>query len=87
MVSTEDLLGEALSTSFIKGQSEVGLTVENHASGERARAKKSVCPFNGFDCEYVVCCDAVFELWLIRNGVVSYDADKMSCFRDLTGRA
>jgi hypothetical protein len=49
--------------------------------------KKSVCPFNGFECEYVVCCDAVFELWLIRNGVVSYDADKMSCFRDSRGRA
>lgn len=50
-------------------------------------AKKSVCPFNGFKCEYVVCCDAVFELWLIRNRVVSYDPDKMSCFRDLRSRA
>lgn len=49
--------------------------------------RKSVCPFNGFECEYVQCCDAVFELWLIRNGVVRYDADKISCFRDLRGRA
>jgi hypothetical protein len=49
--------------------------------------RKSVCPFNGFECEYVVCCDAVFEMWLIRNGVVSYDADKMNRSRDLRGRA
>lgn len=49
-------------------------------------AKKSVCPFNGLECEYVACCDAVFELWLIRNGVVACDSDKMSCFRDLRNR-
>lgn len=47
---------------------------------------KSVCPFNGLECQYVACCDAVFELWLIRNGVVACDSDKMSCFRDLRGR-
>jgi hypothetical protein len=86
MVSFEELLGEVLSTSFIKRHSEVGSTVEKHTPCERARSEQSVCPFNGLECEYVVCCDAVFELWLLRNGVVSYDADKMSCFRDLRGR-